>query len=414
MKIVGILTEFHPFHSGHAFFLRELREQCGEDTGIVCVMSGNFVQRGAPAMLPKEVRAEAALRGGADLVIELPVARALSSAEGFAEGAVSLMKAMGCVTHLGFGSECGDAAALRRVAHCLLSEEYQRELRDTLKSGASFAACRQKAAEALLAPEDAALLSQANNNLGVEYLKAVQKLAFPCDVLTVKRRGAGHDSDRREEYLSGSAVRTLLETGDWDAVRDAVPAESLSLYRCAFESGTAPVTLQSMEQLLLARVRTMEEADWAVLPDCSEGLHHRFYQAAQKAVSVEELLAQVKTKRYAYARLRRILMCALLGIDHAASAEQPAYLRVLGCTARGRTVLAQMRKTAQLPVLVKPADVKKLSEQARIQFLREVKATEYCRLSGPAWRNARPGQEWRMGPVILEKNTNDGEKGRKH
>ena len=215
--------------------------------------------------------------------------------------------------------------------------------------------------EAVLGREDAALLSGANNSLGVEYLKAARRQGWDCEVITVRRRGAGHDSMERGAYLSGTAVRALLEREDWPAVERAVPPAAAQLYRCAFAAGRAPVTAAAVERMMLARLRTMDEADFAALPDCGEGLEYRFCRAVQEAGSLAELLAQVKTKRYALARLRRIALCAWLEIDRAAAAELPAYLRVLGCTPRGREILGRMRRTAALPVLTKPADVKILS-----------------------------------------------------
>lgn len=400
MKIVGILTEFNPFHGGHAYFLSEIRRRVGEECALVCVMSGNFVQRGESALLEKHVRAEAALRGGADLILELPVARALSSAEGFAHGGVYLMQAAGADT-LAFGSECGNAAALEQVAACLDSEGYRAGLRRFLDEGMPFAACRQAAVREILGEDAAALLDSANNNLGVEYLKAARRLGWDCQVVTVPRRGAGHDSHVAGEYLSASALRQKMAAGDWETVRTAVPEASAELYRAAFDMGRAPVTAAGAERLILARLRTMTEEEFVALPDCGEGLHRRLYKAARSARSLEELLSMVKTKRYALARLRRIVMCAWLGIDAAASAELPAYLRVLGCNERGRAVLARLRDASALPVLVKPADVRNLSAAAQAQFEREARVTELYSLAYPSLEQAVPGAEWRAGPVVL-------------
>ncbi len=401
MKIVGILTEFNPFHNGHAWFLGELRRRLGEETAVVCVMSGSFVQRGEPALMCKHVRAEAALRHGADLILELPVGRALSSAERFAWGGMALLRAAGCVTHLAFGSECGSVPALERVASCLSSEAYRQSLRRFLGDGMSFAACRQAAVRSILGEEDAAVLDGANNSLGVEYLKAAAQLDWPCEPVTVCRRGASHDSAGTGEFPSASALRALLAREDWTAAEDGLPPEALALYRAEFSAGRAPVTLSGAERLVLARLRTMEEADWARLPDCGEGLHHRLYRAAQSAADLDGLLRRAKTKRYALSRLRRIVMCAWLGIDAAAAALAPQYLRVLGCTGRGRCVLAQMRAAAALPVLVKPADVRMLPEAAQAQFRLEARATELFSLTCPRLEQAVPGAEWRTGPVIL-------------
>ncbi|MCB7512586.1 MAG: nucleotidyltransferase family protein [Clostridiales bacterium] len=402
MKIVGILTEFNPFHNGHAWLLSQLRRALGENSCILCLMSGQFVQRGEPAMLRKHARAEAALRCGADLVLELPLARALSSAEGFARGAVYLMQRSGCVTHLAFGSECGDAAALERVAQCLDSEMYRAGLRRFLDEGMPFAACRQAVVRGILGPTDAALLSGANNNLGVEYLKAARQLGWSCSVLTVKRRGAAHDSPEAAEFCSASAVRRLLEAGDWQEVEKAVPAAAADIYRAECAAGRGPVTAAAAERMILARLRTMDTAAFSRLPDCAEGLEHRFLRAARSASSLEELLGQVKTKRYAFSRLRRMALCAWLGVEAEDAAQMPQYLRLLGCTERGRAALGQMRRTAQLPVLVKSADVRRLSEGAQRQFSLEARAGELYGLLYPDLSSAEPGEEWRTGPVVVK------------
>ena len=339
MKIVGILTEFNPFHNGHAWLLSQLRRALGEHSCILCLMSGQFVQRGEPAMLRKHARAEAALRCGADLVLELPLARALSSAEGFARGAVYLMQRSGCVTHLAFGSECGDAAALERVAQCLDSEMYRAGLRRFLDEGMPFAACRQAVVRGILGPTDAALLSGANNNLGVEYLKAARQLGWSCSVLTVKRRGAAHDSPEAAEFCSASAVRRLLEAGDWQEVEKAVPAAAADIYRAECAAGRGPVTAAAAERMILARLRTMDTAAFSRLPDCAEGLEHRFLRAARSASSLEELLGQVKTKRYAFSRLVRLAWRGGRGCRSNAPVSAPSGLH--GAGARGIGANAQ-------------------------------------------------------------------------
>ncbi len=402
MKIVGILTEFNPFHSGHAHLLAELRRKLGEDTAVVCIMSGNFVQRGEPAVLEKHVRAEAALVCGADLVLELPVARSLASAEGFAHGAIYMMQKTGCITHLAFGSECGDVDKLRSIAQCLDSLEYQGALRVFLKRGLSFAACRQAAVREILGGEAAELLEHPNNNLGIEYLKAARRLSWNCEAVTVKRYGAAHDSEEFGEYMSGSMLRRLLEKRDWKSIESAVPEKAAALYRKAFACARGPVSIAAAERMILAKLRTMEREEFAQLPDCTEGLQHRLYEAARESVNLDDFLMHVKTKRYALSRIRRMIMCAWLGVDRGASAELPEYLRVLGCSERGRNVLAQMRKNAVLPVLVKPADVRMLTDAAQKQFQREVYATEFYSLLYPDFVQSLPGQEWRIGPVVLK------------
>ena len=401
MKIVGILTEFNPFHSGHAYLLEELRHRLGEDTGIVCVMSGNFVQRGEPALLEKHVRAEAAVRCGADLVLELPVARALASAEHFATGAIYMMQKSGAITHLAFGSECGDVAAMQSVADCLLSEKYAAAVKKHLKAGLPFALCRQRAVEEILGGEAAALLEGANNSLGVEYLKAAERCGWDCIPVTVPRRGAAHDSAETAEFLSGTKLRALLRAGDWETVERYVPQAAAGLYRNAVTQGRGPVSLETGERMLLATLRTMEETDFECLPDCGEGLHHRFYKAVRETGSTVQLLEAVKTKRYAHARLRRILMCAWLEIDREAAQEMPQYLRVLSANGRGREIIQKMNECASLPVLTKPASVRMLSERAQAQFRLEARATELYGLLYPEISAAKAAQEWKISPRMV-------------
>ena len=376
MTAAGIITEYDPLHMGHVYLMAEARRLLGPDTGIICVMSGNYVQRGDFAIAGKFARAAAAVQSGADLVLELPVPWALSSAEGFAAGAMEILKATGAVTHLVFGSEGGDAAPLVRCAEALCGKGFPGKLREELKKGDSFPAARQRALEALLPEEDAAALSRPNDTLGVEYCKALRGSGIrPMAVL---RRGAGHDSETAGGgFVSASAIRALIRRGE----------EETALDLCA--PALAAV---------LARLRFLEEADWAALDLGNEGLYRRFARAGRSAASVAELLETVKTKRYPLARLRRMMFRAYLGLPPAPP-EKPAYLRVLAANKRGGTaLLAGMRKTAALPVLTKPAAVRRLGPEAQSLFALEARAGRLYALACPD--PAAVPDEWRTGPVI--------------
>ncbi|MEG1594681.1 MAG: nucleotidyltransferase family protein, partial [Oscillibacter sp.] len=194
MQIAGIIAEYNPLHGGHVRLMEQLRAQLGQETAILCVMSGNFVQRGDFALLRKHVRAEAAVKSGADLVLELPLPWAVSSAERFADGGVQTLIETGLVTHLAFGSECGDAAALRRLAAGLLGESFPALLRRELDRGVSFAAARQAAVAQLPQSADAKLLETPNNILGVEYCKSLLRRGSSIQPLALPREGAAHDS----------------------------------------------------------------------------------------------------------------------------------------------------------------------------------------------------------------------------
>lgn len=399
MAAAGIITEYDPLHMGHVHLMAEARRLLGPDTGIICVMSGNYVQRGDFAIVDKFARAAAAVQSGADLVLELPVPWALSSAEGFAAGAVELLKATGAVTHLVFGSEGGDAAPLVRCAEALCAEDFPGKLREELKCGDSFPAARQRALSALVTEEDAAALSRPNDTLGVEYCKALRGSGI--QPVAVPRRGAGHNSETAGDgFVSASAIRALIRRGEEEAALGLMAPAMAAAYREEQAAGRAPAALAGCERAVLARLRFLEEADWAALDPGNEGLYRRFARTSRSAASAAELLETVKTKRYPLARLRRMVFRAYLGLPPAPPGK-PAYLRVLAANRRGTVLLAGMRKTAALPVLTKPAAVRRLGPEAQSLFGLEARADRLYALACPD--PAAVPDEWRTGPVICGK-----------
>ena len=406
MKIAGIIAEYNPLHSGHAWQIAATRSILGEDTAVVCVMSGHWAQGAGCAVADKWLRARLALMGGADLVLELPTLWAVSPAETFARGGAQLLAATGIVTHLSFGSEHGDAAALERVAAALDSPAYGAELRRFLDQGLPFAACRQAAVERLAGKETGELLSQPNNNLGVEYILALRRMHSPILPMTVLREGAGH-GERAENlaaagevrHTSATDIRGMLLRGDWDgAAPYLVPGEAELL------RGAQLPTEQSLavfRRLVLSRLRVMSSADWALLPDsgAAEGLPDRLAKAGRKAQSLEEFYTLAKTKRYSHARLRRLALWAFLGLREKDRPVFPPYLRVLGANSRGREVLRAMDGRSALPVLTKPAHVRELDQTSRQVFEAEARCTD---LYGFCLPTPFPGgREWKEGPVIL-------------
>jgi len=398
MAAAGIIAEYDPLHMGHVYLMDEVRRLLGPETAVVCVMSGNYVQRGAFAVADKRARAAAAIRSGADLVLELPVPWALSSAEGFAAGAVEILKAAGVVTHLAFGSESGNAGALIRVAEALASEDFARCLRRELGRGDSFAAARQRAVEAVLSPEAGALLRNPNDILGIEYCKALR--GSDIRPMTILRRGAAHgDREAGDGFVSASAIRALLQKGEEDRALALMAPAMAEAYRAEREAGRAPALLENCGRAVLARLRFMEEEDFAALDEGREGLCRRFYRASRSAASVEELLETVKTKRYPMARLRRMVFRAYLGLPPAPP-PRPPYLRLLAANERGTALLAEMRNAA-LPVLTKPASVRFMSESAQRLFALEARASRLYALACPDPASA--ADERRRSPVICRR-----------
>jgi len=403
MKIAGIIAEYNPLHGGHTHLMEEICSQLGEDTAIVCVMSGDFVQRGDFALVRRRARAKAAVQSGADLVLELPLPWAVSSAERFADGGVRMLAATGIVTHLAFGSECGDAAALMRLAETLNSPELTGQLKEELASGVSFAAARQKAVARLLTAEQAALLEDPNNILGVEYCKSIHRHGFAMEPLTIPRKGDAHDSAEVGDVTapSASAIRALLREGRKEDALTLMTPDMEAAYLTEERLGRAPVFLETCERAILAKLRSMTIEDFAALDEGREGLCNRLYEASRRATSVAEILEQAKTKRYAYSRLRRMLLWAYLGLKPADFPEEPAYIRPLAANAVGRQLLGMMRKRASVPVLTKPGDVRRMDEVAQKLFELEARGADLYALAYPDLSAAEGDSIWREGPVIL-------------
>ena len=338
MKITGIICEYNPFHLGHQKQFNLLRQQYGEDCAIVCLMSGNFVQRGAPAVFDRSVRAAAAAACGADLVLELPVTYALSSAEGFAAGGVRILSQM--CDSLCFGTENGSTDTLMDTARALLAPGFPETLRQQLATGISFPAARQAALEAMGA--DTGLLRCANDILAVEYCKAILSQGSALEPLPIRREGSYHDGTPDPENPSATSLRQLLLSGSpWQSF---VPEPA----RQHFEN--APIhDLSYGEQAILYRLKTMTDEAFEALPYGSEGLWRKLMRASRSCATLERIIAATKSKRYAYTRLSRMIICAFLGITASDLQETPPYVRVLAFRERGRTVLKQAREQGLFP-----------------------------------------------------------------
>ncbi len=389
MTVAGVIAEFDPLHKGHAYLLAEIRAQLGADTAIVVAMSGSFTQRGGAAVCTPHARAEMALRAGADLILELPQPFCSSSAETFAQGGAEVLRATGLVNTLCFGSECGDAALLQRTAAAIDTPAFSVALKAELDKGLPFAQARQNALEQLVGAE-AVRAAGANDLLGIEYLRAFGA-DFP--VCTVTRRDGGHHGT-----ASATEVRRLMRSGAWAEADRLLPPESARIIRREREAGRCPASLQWAERAVLYRLRTMTTADFAAIPDCGEGLENRLGQAAAQAESLEQFYMLAKSKRYAHARIRRIALRAFLGVT-----EIPAsvgYLRVLGASQQGLALLKQMKQTAVLPVVTKPAHGRELEGEAGTLFTMNRRIDD---LWGLCLERPLPaGASWRTTPIIIK------------
>ena len=419
MTTAGIIAEFNPFHEGHAFHIRETKRMSGGDCAIVCVMSGNFVQRGDVAVFSKHARAKAAVLGGADLIIEMQTPYALLSAEGFAEAGVRLLDSLGICDYISFGSESGDLEELSLITAALATQEAGKLIKEWLATGLSYALALQNAADAIIGARADALKSP-NNLLGIEYLKAIMKTGSKMRPLTVKRSGGSHDGD---DGFSASAVRKELilrargAAGDVD-VNDAacgsgdsgdgvVERQLLGLpipYRCAevyaaeINAGRGPVSMETCEIAILSRLRAL--TDLSGLQGASEGLDRRLLRFIASEAAVSSILCKVKSKRYAMSRIRRLIISACLGVTAEDTSEPPPYIRALAMNDAGIRLLAEIKKKAQLPIIIKPASAKKLHGRAGDIFRKEVSATDFYVLAYPGQSARAAGQEWRISPEV--------------
>ena len=392
---VGIICEYNPIHNGHVRHIEATRALVGTDCAIVCAMSGNFVQRGDFAVFPKHARAAAAIACGADLVVELPLPYVLSSAELFARGGVRLLDALGVCTHLSFGSEAGETKCLLEVADCLVTEKMSRFIGEELKTGVSFALARYNAARRLLGKK-AELLRTPNNILGIEYLKALGEIKSAMKPLTVRRFGAAHDSEGAE---SSSELRRMIRAGEAPWAR--MPAAAAVTLRREAEAGRGPVFMENAETAVLSRLRMLPDEAFKRLPDASEGVELRLMRYCRTMPTVQSILESAKTKRYALSRLRRMLLCAVLGLAADDRSMLPPYIRVLAMNERGMTVLREIKEKSALPVITKPAEAHALEAPAKAMFLKEAAATDFYALAYAEPVNRAGGGEWTTSPRIL-------------
>ena len=397
MKIAGIVAEYNPFHNGHEAHIEATRALLGADAGIICCMSGDFVQRGEAAQWSKFARAEAAARCGADLVFELPAPWSLSSAEGFARGAVGLLDALGVVDYLSFGSESKSVEPLERAAEALLDPAVDAAIKAELAAGESYAAVRERVLERFIGP-DARVIETPNNILAVEYIKALYEERSRIRPLAVERTGADHDRPGTGRIRSAAEIRTLTAAGK--PIAPFMPRAANAVLERERQQGRGPVFMRSLESALLSRLRMLTLADFAALPDASEGLENRLL-AAMEEPTLDGVLAAAKSKRYALARLRRMCMCACLGIRAGMNELAPPYARLLAVGGRGRELLRMIEGRSRVPVITKSAAGRKLPREAREVFELNAAARDLFVLGCPTQAERRGGSDWRASPAII-------------
>lgn len=406
--ITGIIAEYNPFHNGHAYQIEQARLLTGCDF-LVVVMSGDYVQRGTPAVFDKYTRARMALACGADLVLELPVACSCASAEFFASGAVSLLDGLGCVDFLCFGSESGDLQSLMEPARILAKESpvFQEALRRGLSLGLSFPAARKEAFRACASNPD--ILDLPNNILGIEYLKALLQRESSIKPVTIKREGQGyHDTLLDSGFASASGIRRFLKQEE--APLSALPALKESLPDPVMEvlkdtlAHTLPVWEEDFSTLLRYELLRQSASDLTRYADISPDLGRRLKNCADKFSSFSEFVALVKTKDVTYTRITRALFHILLnltGEDTRNSVAMP-YARILGFRKDHSRILGLLKENSRIPIIPKAADYKTyLTPDLQPLFEKDLFAANLYETIAAAKQKRAFLHDLKRSPVIL-------------
>ncbi len=371
-KILAVISEYNPFHNGHLYHLQKSKKMIDPDYSI-CIMSGNFCQRGDTSIMDKWSKTDAALKCGFDLVIELPVVYSISSAENFAEGALKILEAFDDVT-LSFGSECGNLDTLNNIADVLYNEpkEYQTILAHELSKGLSYPKARENALLIYLndVRKYANVLSNPNNILGIEYLKAIKKLKSNVIPFTIKRIDEGYNSLKVKDRLaSATAIRNLVKSNE--DVKKFMPTPSFNILLENINNGKILNDISVFEKEIIYTLRKMSLSEIAELQDVTEGLENAIKQAANTCNTLEDLINSIKSKRYTRSRIQRILLYSILNItkkDIKNSYKTKPYVRILGASKRGKYLLSRLNNP-KYPVIT---SVKKFIDNNNNKILKSM------------------------------------------
>ena len=407
MKTLGIVTEYNPFHKGHAYMIEEAKRQSGADRVIV-VMSGSFVQRGEPAIFDKWTRTEAALLNGVDMVLELPVLFAAANAETFARAAVRILEETGIVDVLCFGSESGDLHSMQEAARLMENEteEFQHILKEHLDEGLSYPAARAKALETV-SQISSEILSRPNHILGLEYLKALDRYNCTMKPMTIKREGDYNSPSLTDGYASAAAIRKALAEDRSTEAMPQLPENTHDLYNKALSLGTAPVFWDELAPALHYKLRTSTADDIRDIAEVVEGLENRILHSIDSCYDMKDVVDFIKTKRYTRTKIQRILLHILMDIkekevSHFMNLPKMPYIRVLGFKKENSDILADLTEHAKVPVLTnlkKAPEV--LNEDGLALLALEKTATDLHALAYPNPIYRAPNQDFIKPLVIL-------------
>ena len=373
MIVSAVICEFNPFHNGHLYLINKMREQ--GSTHVVAIMSGNYTQRGDPAIIDKQMRARIAMECGVDLVVELPVPFAVASAERFASAGVGIINGMGCIDNLYFGAECTKQDILTKICTVLNKDEIVSLVKNEMKRGVTYAVAVSNVVKSFLGQSAADELRKPNNILAVEYIKALMRLNSNIKPVPIKRISVDHDGTfTNENMASASYIRSsILSEED---ISKFVPSECMRIITEEIRQSRCPVTAKAFERELFIRLRGMTCEQLKNIAEVGEGIENKILSSANNTCSYNDLINNVKSKRYTHARLRRILLYVLLGIDKQIQSKMPEYIKVIGFNRRGAQVLKRIKSDGTFPIITKVSEQKRINNQSQLTLLTKEKEVD--------------------------------------
>jgi len=402
IQAVGIIVEYNPFHNGHKWHLEAAKKQSGCPF-VIGVMSGNFTQRGEPAIFDKWKRAEMAIRGGVDLIIELPAVFAVRSAEYFATGGIRLLNSLGIVSHICFGAEHADRAILNKIAASTEDTEVIKDLHIHLQSGNTYAVALGKALQNNhhISPD---IITSPNNILAVEYLRAIEKFAPQLIPIPVTRQQSHYsDTAITAPFASATAIRHALlnSMSITDEISTTIPITTLAIINNMLAEKRGPVTFNNLSNVILAQLRAANLEKLEQIPSVSEGLHYKLRDSALRSANIHQLFSLLKSKRYPYTRLQRIIIHSLLGTNKTQLArfdeQGPLYARILAFNQKGRLLLKRINQQSNIPIITKTTHYLSSNERGRNDLtpLQDMLAIDT--ISSDIYALGMPPSNWNIG-----------------
>jgi len=396
MNFLGIIVEYNPFHNGHLYHLEESKKKTNADY-VVAVMSGNFTQRGEPAIFDKWTRTKMALTMGVDLVLELPTLFAVNNAEIFAFGAIHLLNSLGLIDCVVFGSEIGDIDILHKIADVLVNEpdQYKFLLKSELKKGYTYPkAVSNSLKKYLNITQEKQEILTPNNILSIEYLKTLKKIKSPIIPYTIKRFKVGyHDTAIKGNIASATAIRQYIKNEN-ALFFNVIPLEIAQIIEEEKKLGKGPIFIEDFEKIIIYKLKTSSKKELTNFLDINEGLENRIIEVLCNSASLNEVMLGIKTKRYTLSRIRRFLIHLMLGITrddiYFYKELGPLYLRVLGFNQKGREILKKIKKHCSLPIITKISETNKLESTSKKLLDMDILAEKIYGIAypDPRWRKS--------------------------